>query len=248
MGRAPACAEGFKAAAAALGPARDAHVLRKRISDQAPETSAPLLAHLATLRDAATADAQAHLVSPPFQRLLVEFALWLERGAWRANATAPFKDEAPAILHRRQRKLRRLARATDLADDAQLHALRIEAKKLRYAIDFMSSSLPGAHARSRARAQERLLGKLQDVLGDLHDIALAAHTGTAHTGTAHIGALATPAPNPAASPTLSGKDTKALADLLAAHTTALASHTPQLLRRAKKLLTENMETRDWWST
>ena len=232
---------GFKSAGAALAPARDAHVLLENLTADLTATAAqdahtaPLLAHLAEARDAATNLAQTYLASGEFQRLLVDFALWLERGDWREEASAPLADEVHAILHRRQRKARHHARATDLAHDEQLHALRIEFKKLRYAIDFTSSSMPNPHARKQALAQERLLGKLQNVLGDLHDIALAEHPKTL------AGTLAGTAP------VLPPAEAAALAQALSAHTAALAAKRPRLLARAEKLLAQNAKTPHWWA-
>ena len=226
--------DGFKVAAAALSPARDAHVLLERVASGGLQAESPdspaLLAHLAAARHAATQAAQAHLASAEFQRLLVDFALWLERGDWRAAATAALGEVLPGLLKRRQRKLRRLARDVDLNHDEQLHTLRIETKKLRYALDFVTSALPTAAARAHARQQERTLGKLQDVLGDLHDIAIAARPPAAESGAG-----------------LSPQDHIALQQALAVHTGALSAQTPQLLRRAEKLLARNAKIPHWWA-
>ena len=230
--------DGLKIAASALAPARDTHVLLERLTTTLAKSreSSALLGHLATARDAATMAAQAHLQSAAFQRLLVDLALWFERGIWRAAATAPLAKEAPAILHRRQRKLRRRARTTDLEDDAALHNLRIDVKKLRYAIDFMETAFPKSHTRSHARRQERLLGKLQDDLGDLHDIALAA--SPAH------------GLHPAFCAHLCPDEAQALGEALAAHSETLATHTaslrPGLRRRAERLLAKNAQGPHWW--
>ena len=238
--QAPSLRAGFKAAAAALAPARDAHVLLERLSAPPSDANTPgaeappatLLAHLAAARDDATTAAQRTLSSGEFQRLLVTFALWLERGAWRADATAPLGPEVHAIFHRRQRKVRRLAHGSDLDDDEQLHSLRIEIKKLRYAIDFMTSALPTPAIQAKALRQERLLGKLQNVLGDLHDIALAASPA---------------GPLPATFAALSPADAAELCEALATHTAALAGQTPDLLARAKKLLAHNAKSPHWWA-
>jgi inorganic triphosphatase YgiF len=225
---------GFKAAASALAPARDRHVLLKNLTVGEPEptaATAALLAHLAAARDAATAEAQAYLVSAPFQCLLVNFALWLERGAWREYDTASpsLPAAVSALLDRRQRKLRRLAKAADTQDDEQLHALRIEIKKLRYAISFFAPLFAGEKVRRQQRAQEKLLGGLQEVLGNLHDIANAA------TEQAPLFAALKPA------------DAGLLAAELARHTAALALQRPHLLRRAAKLLSQNADTPHWWA-
>ena len=222
---------GLKAAAAALAPARDRHVLLTRLRHSLPPTS-PLLAHLTHATAAATAAAQQSLAAEPFQRLLITFALWLEQGEWRNNANtlanAPLSPSAQSILARRQRKLRRHAKSLDPADDEQLHNLRIEAKKLRYALAFLGSLFPHKRQRHQIRAQEKLLSRLQDDLGDLHDIAVAA--------TAHADLFAALSPAKAAP----------LAAELAAHTSAHQADRAHLLRRVKKHLAKNAKTPRWW--
>ena len=218
---------GFKEAAAALAPARDRHVLLARLRPGLPPKS-PLLAHLVKATASATAAAQQALAAEPFQRLLISFALWLEQGAWRSNASAPLAPAASAILARRQRKLRRLARALDPASDEQLHALRIEAKKLRYALAFLGSLFPTKRQRQQIGAQEKLLSRLQDDLGDLHDIAVSA------SSLANLFAGLSPA------------RAAALAAELAAHTSLHQADRPRLLRRATKRLAKNADTPRWW--
>ena len=231
----PALRAGFKAAASALAPARDRHVLLKSLAPasetQPPAATAALLAHLGQACDAATAEAQVYLESEAFQRLLVQFALWLERGAWREHGAAddPLPSAVETFLTRRQRKLRRHARAADTGDDEQLHAMRIEIKKLRYAIAFFAPLYADAKERRQLRAQEKLLGGLQDVLGELHDIANAA------AEQAPLFAELAPA------------DAALLAAELTRHTAALALQRPRLLRRAAKMLAQNAEIPHWWA-
>jgi CHAD domain-containing protein len=57
-----------------------------------------------------------------------------------------------------------------LHNDDEIHALRIEGKKLRYALEIFAPALP---ARARARCQESL-ERLQKTLGDFTDHAAAA--------------------------------------------------------------------------
>ena len=90
----------------------------------------------------------------------------------------------------------------------------------------------------------QLLCKLQNVLGDLHDIALAAH-GHAHSH-AHTGAPAETPPLPPFATALPAGDAAALSAALAAHSAALTAQTPQLRHRAAKLLALNANTPHWW--
>jgi CHAD domain-containing protein len=64
-------------------------------------------------------------------------------------------------------QLREIASADD---DAQAHAARISAKRLRYLLEPISKPVP------RARSSVRRLKELQDVLGDLHDANLLVST------------------------------------------------------------------------
>lgn len=168
----------WKAAAAALGPARDLHVLIERIeaadTAQNGDQAAELLHRLRGKRAAATRDAQSVLAGTAFQHLLVRFAEWLERDMPRSDE--PLAGFAAAVLSRRRRKLVR-ARPIGKLDDDALHALRIQGKKLRYATEFFAALYPEAEADRRAFA--KALGKLQDALGSVHDLAVAHEQGTA---------------------------------------------------------------------
>lgn len=172
----------LKAVAAGLGPARDLHVLYERLATAAragDDDLAEMLSHLAAQRDTALASAQHLLAAEPFQLLLFEFAAWLEAGEWLSHkdetgADRPLAPFAARVLSRRRRKLRKVdERLADLPD-AVLHRLRIDVKKLRYASDFFVSLFP-ARATSRRRSDfARALARLQDSLGELNDMAVAA--------------------------------------------------------------------------
>jgi triphosphatase len=163
----------WKAAAAALGPARDLHVLIERVEAAAAargEDAADLLQSLYDKRAAATAEAQATLAGAPFQHLLIGFAEWLERGM--PDAGGPLTQFAAEVLGRRRRKLSRARPIARLSDEA-LHDLRIKGKKLRYAAEFFAALYPGEEARKTRRSFARAIGKLQDQLGSMHDLAVA---------------------------------------------------------------------------
>ncbi len=169
----------WKAAAAALGPARDLHVLIERIEaaaaisleeDGTAENTADLLAHLRKSLTAATRAAQATLAGPAFQQLLVRFAEWLERGV--PHAEQSLARFAADTLGGRRRKLVKQGKLASLSDDA-LHELRIKGKKLRYAAEFFGALYPAAAKTKDRRAFAKALGKLQDKLGSVHDLAVA---------------------------------------------------------------------------
>lgn len=161
----------WKAAAAGLGPTRDLHVLIERVEAAAAESGAEadeLLRLLRGKRAAATREAQALLAGTAFQHLLVRFAEWLERDM--PHPDMPLVDFTGRALGRRRRRLVRDTALADMSDEA-LHELRIRGKKLRYAAEFFGALYPD-HAAER-KAFAKALGKLQDTLGSLHDLAVA---------------------------------------------------------------------------
>jgi CHAD domain-containing protein len=86
-----------------------------------------------------------------------------------AAADAPAAEVVPVLAGTAFGRLRtRVAKLGRTPSDDKLHATRILAKKARYAAD-VAVPVVGKPAAKLAKA----LGKLQDVLGDLHDCAVA---------------------------------------------------------------------------
>ena len=73
----------------------------------------------------------------------------------------------PSLLHQRLAIVSAYDAVLPAADDKRLHALRVECKRLRYAIEFFAPVL-GASA---ARFLE-LVTAMQDTLGRINDIAV----------------------------------------------------------------------------
>lgn len=171
----------LKAVARSLGPARDLDVLfeQVKVARTEAEDLSDLVRHLGDRRDQAVASASTLLATETFQRLLFELAAWLEGGAWLSlrDGTAagqPLLPFAASVLSRRRRKLRRLrGRMSDLSDE-QRHRLRIDTKKLRYATAFFASLFQRKKAAKSHGAFARDLARLQDSLGELNDMAVAA--------------------------------------------------------------------------
>lgn len=118
----------------------------------------------------------------------VERALsrWKRRLASKGRgAFAPRAAAETVLLRRSRRRLRRLLR--DLAgllppDLETLHAARIAAKRLRYALEVLEPLDP------RIRPLLRLLRSFQDAAGDAHDLVeLAARVGNVATASAYTG-------------------------------------------------------------
>lgn len=171
----------FKAVAQALGPARDLDVLIRQIAGADDE----LLSHLGVLRSKAVQAAQAMLSTGEFQRLLFELALWIESGDWivqghEAGGDRELAPFAGAELSRRRRKLKRASGKIAELSDAERHRLRINAKKLRYAGEFFAPVFRGKAAAQHRRAFAKALSRLQDSLGELNDIAVAAERQPAY--------------------------------------------------------------------
>jgi inorganic triphosphatase YgiF len=86
-----------------------------------------------------------------------------------AAATPGVRKFAAHTLKRRQHKLRKTAPGGERPTAQALHALRIEAKKLRYTADFFASLYPAKKVHHYVEA----LAALQTVLGDVNDASVS---------------------------------------------------------------------------
>ena len=167
-----------------LGPARDLDVFIL-------ETLSPLQAQfdgerglelLAVVADHARKEAYATtlrvLGQRRYTRLLLRLDLWLDGGGLAPTDEHPRKDalQRPVIkfarntLKRRARKLLCLGDKYDGLKTEELHAVRLEAKKLRYASEFMMSLYP----KKLARKYISRVAAIQDTLGTLNDSVMGA--------------------------------------------------------------------------
>jgi len=167
----------------ALGSARDWDVLSEILKNvaQAPVAGAPALAPLlrrvALQRARARRAARACVISAAFQRFILHGTAWMERKPWRSEpngAARPVPDQPVATFANRaltklEHRAARSARRIDWRDPVARHGLRVRLKRLRYACEFFASCSPRKAAR---RYLERLEG-LQDLLGELNDLAVA---------------------------------------------------------------------------
>jgi triphosphatase len=176
--------------AGALGPARDLDVLAletlpavktgARDAGDSVTASAmrPFAVKLGRRRKAARDEARAAVASRRFVQLVLTAATLAARPQFgtlpgspaAATVDTPAREFASRLLERRQRKL--LKRGTSLphAPADERHAARIAAKKLRYATEFFADLFSG----KRARTYRKALTHLQDVLGVLNDVTVAA--------------------------------------------------------------------------
>lgn len=128
----------------------------------------------ASLQEEAREQARAATASQRFHKLLLMLGGWLWREPWRETATEdkldqPVPDYAKSMLSKRHRQLRRHGHSLASLTFEQRHALRIAAKKLRYAAEFLSDLYP----QKRTKRYLEALADLQDEFGVLNDLAVA---------------------------------------------------------------------------
>jgi inorganic triphosphatase YgiF len=158
-----------------LGAARDWDVFGEtlmHLETQAPERAAliaPLLARARAKRSAARRRARIAAASPKLQRFLLRALRWVDAAPWKGMAEIPLGVFAAGALERLHAKALRDAQDIDWADAERRHRLRIRMKRLRYGCDFLAACFPGATARPYIKG----LAGLQDILGELNDVAVA---------------------------------------------------------------------------
>lgn len=115
--------------------------------------------------------------SSRFRRLLIDLVGWTAIGAWRSAKPAQRSVESFA-----NRRLDRLwdsivmaGRDVAAMDEVTRHELRIQGKKMRYAVEFLRGLYPNAHAAEKHFAAA--VENLQESLGKLNDMATATSLG-----------------------------------------------------------------------
>lgn len=115
--------------------------------------------------------------SNKLRRLLIDLVGWTAIGAWRTGKMAqrPVSTFANRRLDRLWKSI--AGAGADLAqmDEDTRHKLRIQTKKLRYAVEFLRGLYPQAHATEKQFADA--VEELQEALGKLNDIATAKALG-----------------------------------------------------------------------
>ncbi len=164
-------AEDFRWLGAATTPCRDLDVflldLETRLRSRPVAALAPLLAHLRASRDAAHRALADSLGSERFRTLVRRWKRLLERRApGGEDGGRPIAEVAGESAVRAYTRLVRhgLALAPG-APASAMHRLRIDAKKLRYILEFFYSLWDG----EETAAMVRELKTVQDALGDCHD-------------------------------------------------------------------------------
>ncbi len=174
--------KGLRAAGRALGRVRDLDVFIQKaqqfLASLPPEQRSgldPLVSAWEEQRAAARIEMLNHLDSPAYDQFKWKFNLFLQtpgKGALpeRSGASPPgrVREAAPVLIFTRLGAVRAYAPLLDHASLEQLHALRIEFKKLRYAVEFFREVLG-----EEAKPVIATLKQVQDHLGDLNDARVA---------------------------------------------------------------------------
>jgi inorganic triphosphatase YgiF len=162
--------------AALTGPARDwdvlaTHTLPAILSAWSESRSARSVRARVALRRRASRDAlREALASPRYARVVLALARWLATSIEEsAQQTASLGEFAARVVSKRHRKLLAGARRLSALPPAERHQLRLEAKRLRYALDGFETLF----RHSRLGAYRELLAEIQDDLGRANDAAVA---------------------------------------------------------------------------
>jgi triphosphatase len=176
-----ATASDLKALGARLAPTRDWDVF---LGETAPPVSdafpaeprlAQLLVAAGRQRKACHGALRAYLEGDAWRTLGIELAWLAGARSWHpvppdGEHVRSIEGFAGELLEKRLRKLLRAGEEIETLDAAELHAVRLRAKRARYAAEVFGPLYPGKAAR---RFIERL-GTLQDRLGVMNDGATAA--------------------------------------------------------------------------
>lgn len=133
----------------------------------------PLFDYLKQKRLAALQQVRADLASKKYAQILQDWEAFLNEPLTQSPTTAigsaPIIDLARRRIYKKYRRVvkwgRRILKNTE---DEQLHALRIECKKLRYLMEFFATLFP---AKEISRLVKQLK-KLQTNLGDFNDLCV----------------------------------------------------------------------------
>jgi CHAD domain-containing protein len=162
--------------AGALGVVRDGDVMLERMRTRAAQLpgvdargAAPVVATLEAERVEARAVLLETLQGERYFALLDRLVAAANAPALLLETDRPAATVLPRLVRRPWRRLARRVKALgDPPADEELHAIRIEAKRVRYAAE-AAAPVFGRQARAFARAA----AALQEVLGDLNDAVVA---------------------------------------------------------------------------
>ncbi|WP_200389010.1 CHAD domain-containing protein [Thiocapsa imhoffii] len=166
--------------ASQLGRARDLDVfIAEGLASMQEKLPLPGADKLLTLAEQHRSDAyevvRALLDSDRYAEIKLDFPQWAESAAWeqadlsekqRIQLDMDIAKYARKRLDRSERRVLEAGTDLDKNDTRQMHQLRIQCKKLRYAAEFFSTITPGLDVYIRQ------LKELQDLLGVLNDVSI----------------------------------------------------------------------------
>jgi len=175
---------GLKATGRALGRVRDLDVFMEKAGhylDSLPESERsgldPLLHVWQEEREQARIEMNAYLASEAYQEFKLKFNRFLQTPGDGAVAIAQdhptpilVREIAPVLIYNRLAAVRAYTSVLTHASIEQMHALRIEFKKLRYTVEYFREVLG-----EQSRDVISDIKKLQDHLGDLNDADVATN-------------------------------------------------------------------------
>jgi len=169
--------KGLRRTGRTLGAVRDLDVLIARARAASERLAAegrgdlmPLLEAWEADRAAARGRMLAYLDGPAYRRFVADFAAFLAAPPAAASPTASdqVRHVVPRLILERYEAVRAFERLLPAADLATYHALRIECKGLRYALEFFREVLG-----EETPALIKQVIAMQDLLGELQDARVA---------------------------------------------------------------------------
>lgn len=177
--RAAILAAEWKAIATALGRGRTLDVMMARMAEQglpAAGSASPALPLLARLRKSTYDDIVLLVGGASFQRMLFDTALWIEGGSSQGRTRAGAKPEslskfAAKTIAKQRKRLKKPLRTIKALTRCERHRLRIGIKRMRYTTEFFTSLLGVRGDAKQLPAFIKAQEAVQDILGELNDIA-----------------------------------------------------------------------------
>ena len=150
----------------------DQQSYENRIPERLRSGIAPLFTSLKRRRSAESRKTVRFLDSAHYRRIITHLeavARHRPDEATAGEASQPIKPLASRVIFRRYRKIIKAGRRIDESTpDADLHRLRIECKKLRYALEFFRTLYPDKEMKGPVKQ----LKSLQDNLGRFNDLSV----------------------------------------------------------------------------
>lgn len=147
-----------------LGDARNLDVFLKRHGDQLQPRERR---RVERARSGAYDTAVAAIQSQRLRDLMLDLLEWLECGEWRRGrkASLPIRTFAGRRLDRQWARVHAGGSQLHALGEESLHQLRIDIKKMRYAVEFLGS----LYRRQEVRTFTAALEAIQETLGELND-------------------------------------------------------------------------------